>query len=111
MGGPVGEPDILGRSRAALCQNDRWVCRGKSAMARRVGRTVVAAVTIGAALLVGNLLLSTLNTRQLRDESANVAHSSELLLALDNVLSLVKDAETGQRGYVITGKPEYLEPY
>jgi len=80
-------------------------------MARRVGRTVVAAVTIGAALLVGNLLLSTLNTRQLRDESANVAHSSELLLALDNVLSLVKDAETGQRGYVITGKPEYLEPY
>jgi len=80
-------------------------------MARRVGRTVIVAVTIGAALLVGNLLLSTFNTRQLRDESAHVAHSSELLLAVDNVLALVKDAETGQRGYVITGRPEYLTPY
>ena len=38
-------------------------------------------------------------------------HSNELLLALDNVLTLVKDAETGQRGYVITGRPEYLTPY
>ena len=38
-------------------------------------------------------------------------HSNELLLALDNVLSLAKDAETGQRGYVITGRPEYLVPY
>jgi len=76
-----------------------------------VGRTVIVAVTIGAALLVGNLLLSTFNTRQLRDESAHVAHSSELLLAVDNVLALVKDAETGQRGYVITGRPEYLTPY
>ena len=38
-------------------------------------------------------------------------HSNELLLALDNVLSLVKDAESGQRGYVITGRPEYLDPY
>ena len=37
--------------------------------------------------------------------------SNELLLALDNVLSLVKDAESGQRGYVITGDPEYLAPY
>ena len=38
-------------------------------------------------------------------------HSSELLLAIDNVLSLAVDAETGQRGYVITGKKEYLAPY
>ena len=80
-------------------------------MARRVGRTVIVAVTIGAALLVGNLLLSTFNTRQLRDESAAVVGSSELLLALDNVLSLAIDAESGQRGYVITGRPEYLTPY
>ena len=55
-------------------------------MARRVGRTVIVAATIGAALLVGNLpLVDPFNTKQLRDESATVAHSSDLLLALDNV--------------------------
>jgi len=32
-------------------------------------------------------------------------------LNLEHVLSLFKDLETGSRGYVITGLPEYLEPY
>ncbi len=49
---------------------------------------MLAAVAIGVALLVGNLALSVYNTTQLRDESAAVQHSTEVLLALDNVLSL-----------------------
>ncbi|MGZ5084176.1 MAG: CHASE3 domain-containing protein, partial [Usitatibacter sp.] len=31
--------------------------------------------------------------------------------ALEKVLSDAKDAETGQRGYLLTGNPRYLEPY
>ena len=80
-------------------------------MVRRVGRIVIAAAAIGAAVLVGNAAVSVFQTAALRNESAAVLHSNELLLALDNVLSLVKDAESGQRGYVITGRPEYLAPY
>jgi len=80
-------------------------------MGTRVGRTVIVAVAIGMLLLVGNFALSYSNTKQLRAESARVLHSNEILLALDNVLTLAKDAESGQRGYVITGRPEYLIPY
>jgi PAS domain S-box-containing protein len=80
-------------------------------MVRRVGRIVIAAAVIGAAVLVGNAAVSVYHTAVLRNESAAVLHSNELLLALDNVLSLIKDAESGQRGYVITGRPEYLAPY
>jgi len=80
-------------------------------MLRSVGRIVIAAAAIGAAVLVGNSAVSVYHTAALRNESAAVLHSNELLLALDNVLSLVKDAESGQRGYVITGRPEYLAPY
>ena len=80
-------------------------------MVTRVGRIVIAAAAIGAAVLVGNAAVSVFHTAVLRNESAAVLHSNELLLALDNVLSLVKDAESGQRGYVITGRPEYLAPY
>jgi CHASE3 domain sensor protein len=47
---------------------------------------------IGAAVLVGNAAVSVYHTAALRNESAAVLHSNELLLALDNVLSLVKDA-------------------
>ena len=34
-----------------------------------------------------------------------------LLQEIEQVLSAVKDAETGQRGFVLTGDPEYLEEY
>jgi CHASE3 domain sensor protein len=32
-------------------------------------------------------------------------------VALDDLLSTAKDAETGQRGYLLTEDPKYLEPY
>ncbi len=40
-----------------------------------------------------------------------VQHSQSLLQQIEQVLSSVKDAETGQRGFVITGDPEYLQVY
>ena len=40
-----------------------------------------------------------------------VRHTAEVLLQLSNTESLLKDAETGQRGYLYTGDPQYLAPY
>ncbi|MEZ0260428.1 MAG: response regulator [Alphaproteobacteria bacterium] len=49
---------------------------------------------------------------QVMREDANwVTHTYEVILAADTVISLLKDAETGERGYLLTGKEEYLEPY
>jgi PAS domain S-box-containing protein len=42
---------------------------------------------------------------QLRDQT----HAAEL--ALTALVSTLKDAETGQRGYLLTGDPSYLAPY
>jgi signal transduction histidine kinase/DNA-binding response OmpR family regulator/CHASE3 domain sensor protein len=52
-----------------------------------------------------------LNFQTLKDSSARLVHSEEALTALDDVLSTMKDAETGQRGYLLTGKESYLSPY
>ncbi|MGI8502461.1 MAG: response regulator, partial [Hassallia sp.] len=38
-------------------------------------------------------------------------HTYEVLINLENFLSTLKDAETGQRGYLITGSEDYLQPY
>ena len=38
-------------------------------------------------------------------------HTYKVLLNQEQILSLLKDAETGQRGYILTGKEQYLEPY
>jgi len=40
-----------------------------------------------------------------------VAHTLEVSRDLDGLLSTYKDAETGQRGYLLTGATRYLEPY
>jgi len=62
-------------------------------------------------IFVGSGIVSYINTRTLEKTANQMAQTHEVLLALEDVLSLVKDAETGQRGFVITGENRYLEPY
>jgi PAS domain S-box-containing protein len=45
------------------------------------------------------------------DNDRQVAHTYEVKSALDALLSAVTDAETGQRGFMITGDAAYLSPY
>lgn len=67
----------------------------------------------GAALifLLLNALLGYLNVTEQRSSERVVAHSYEVLFELESVLSMVKDAETGTRGFIITADNAYLEPY
>jgi PAS domain S-box-containing protein len=48
---------------------------------------------------------------KLRANDALVDHTHQVISSLRRVQSLVTDAETGQRGYLITGDSAYLEPY
>jgi PAS domain S-box-containing protein len=69
----------------------------------------------GFALMLLLLAINTVTTRhQLAiqlDSQAWVAHSRMVLLELAKTESLLKDAETGQRGFLYTGDPKYLAPY
>ena len=56
-------------------------------------------------------LLSYDRIKTLNDDFAQVQQTHEVILNLNELLSTVKDAETGQRGYVLTGDETYLEPY
>jgi methyl-accepting chemotaxis protein len=51
------------------------------------------------------------STSALIDSAELVRHAHAVLDGLDELLSGMKDAETGQRGYVITGEAPYLAPY
>jgi PAS domain S-box-containing protein len=42
---------------------------------------------------------------------ASVNQAQQVLLEMEKAASILKDAETGQRGYLYTGDPQYLEPY
>jgi PAS domain S-box-containing protein len=68
---------------------------------------------LGIASLV-LLALVSLSYRQwdlYRRANAEAARSRETLIAIDNVLGTLVDAETGQRGFLLTGENGYLQPY
>jgi len=50
-------------------------------------------------------------TSELTESAAWVTHTHQVKETLADTLSELKDAETGQRGFVLTGEERYLEPY
>ena len=62
-------------------------------------------------LLIGNAWIGYHNIRQLNEDAAWVAHTQEVMDALEEVVSTMKDAQTGERGYLLTGENRYLQPY
>src|ERR1700720_302528 len=55
--------------------------------------------------------VSYLSVVRMRADAAWVQHTFEVIGDLASLLSTTTDAETGQRGYTITGDEHYLEPY
>ncbi len=56
-------------------------------------------------------VVSYLSVVHLNEDAAWVEHTHEVLGRLDLLLAALTDAETAERGYVITGEESYLEPY
>ncbi len=71
--------------------------------------------TIGLALIVAllavNVLVSEWNINRLVRNENRVVHTQEVLTALEEVLSTVTEAETAERGFLITDDGQYLKSY
>lgn len=57
------------------------------------------------------IVISSLSVFRLVDNNLLERHTYEVMISIDAVISDLQNAETGQRGYVLTGRAEYLEPY
>ena len=76
------------------------------------GRRLRLALICVAALLVAALAAIQFNSvRENRQLRADVQQSYERQLQLERLLSLIQDIETGQRGFALTGNPEFLQPF
>lgn len=64
----------------------------------------VLLVAMGSAVLLGSF-------RQIRNAAAGRRQSLVVLGSANDLLSAMKDAETGQRGFLLTGDEAFLEPY
>jgi CHASE3 domain sensor protein len=76
-----------------------------------LGKRIAVGFTLSFTLLliIGAVAYRSVNT--LTQTSYQVTHTHEVIEHVTNLLSVLKDAETGQRGFVITGDPDFLKPY
>jgi PAS domain S-box-containing protein len=72
-------------------------------------------IAIGFLMLLILLITNTIITQHLLDVQTNdqawVAHTQQVLTQVDQIRSLMTNAETGQRAYITTDDPNYLVPY
>jgi PAS domain S-box-containing protein len=82
---------------------------------RPASRSIRAVVSFGLAalclLLLANAVARYRATEQLLSASQWVEHTLAVDTQIQTVGSLLRDAETGQRGYLISDQAEYLQPY
>ena len=72
-------------------------------------------IILGFALAVGILLLTAAasfwSIRGLSVQTAKVEHTYQVLQEVESVTAVLKDAQAGTRGYLLTGDTVYLRPY
>ncbi|HEX4131815.1 MAG TPA: CHASE3 domain-containing protein [Pirellulales bacterium] len=76
-----------------------------------VAKKIGGGYWLASIILIGLGFLSYRSTTTLVANNRAAAHTELVLADLESLISLLKDAETGQRGFLLTGKESYLEPY
>ena len=72
---------------------------------------VIAVIVLSIGLLVVNASLLIINAAATMESHAEYARAYEIKRALNTFQSVLTAAESGQRGYLLTGQTGYLEPY
>jgi methyl-accepting chemotaxis protein len=76
-----------------------------------VGQKLTAAFAVAALTVLVIALVGYQSTVHLIDNSHWVDHTHEVRRDLAELLAVLTNCETGQRGFVITGNESFLEPY
>jgi PAS domain S-box-containing protein len=77
--------------------------------ARHWGAVLVALAF--AAMLLAIAILNRWHIGRVEQAQSAVAHTHQVAAELAQTVSALTDAETGQRGFLITGEERYLDPY
>lgn len=74
-------------------------------------RNLFYGLGISLFLLLLSSVASYISIKNLINNSMLMRESNQTIFDINNTLSLVKDAETGQRGYLLTGDSRFIIPY
>jgi len=77
----------------------------------RISKRIFFAFTIMLIVILAVITISYKTSIKIIDSTDLIIHTNKVLIDLGKVESELIDLETGQRGFLITGDPKYLEPY
>jgi methyl-accepting chemotaxis protein len=76
-----------------------------------IGIKIIGGYILAILILVIIGMTSYRNIGHLIDNSNMVSHTNQVMAEAFSLESAMKEAETGQRGFLLTGEQSYLEPY
>ncbi|HEY0108264.1 MAG TPA: CHASE3 domain-containing protein [Fibrella sp.] len=76
----------------------------------KVNRRIALSFVLAIILISVGFALSFYSYYRSQQHSKQISRTFQTINTLEDILSLVKDIETGTRGYIITGKEIFLEP-
>lgn len=77
----------------------------------RINKNILILFGVAFLLVFGSTAITYSNSEDAITNSVWVSHTHEVETWIRRALSDMQDLETGQRGYLITGKESYLEPF
>ena len=77
----------------------------------KVGTKIAAGFGLVLVIFVVVGFVSWRNLQRQIEDADWVAHTQKVVATLAQLQTALQDAETGERGFIITGDERYLEPY
>jgi signal transduction histidine kinase/CheY-like chemotaxis protein/CHASE3 domain sensor protein len=72
---------------------------------------VAMGLLVAVVFFLASGVLAYFNLQAVREGNQKIVQSYDVIVALDGLLSSAQDAETGQRGFLLTNNERYLQPY
>jgi PAS domain S-box-containing protein len=83
----------------------------KGRMAGRIGKLATLGVILALLVLLGNAWVSYRNIDQLIDREVAVQHTQVVIAAVEDVQASVSDAVAAERGFLLGGGSDFLQPF
>lgn len=80
-------------------------------MSKNYKRNLRIGFGVSLLILLVTSTASFISIRNLLDSAELVRHTNEVILEMEEIKAAVVDAETGQRGFIITGDESFLQPF
>ena len=80
-------------------------------MGRHLKARYLVPALVALVMIIYGAYTSVRNTRAILVDAKGVDHTHQVMISLENSLVAMLNLETGHRGYLITGRDDYLVPY